>query len=118
MNIHGFVKSMELQVEKQKEGSNLFDDDAIVLKDAGHTAELKCKKGTTSIRVEFPDMPFFGMWHSPKMEAAFLCMEPWSSLPSRKDVTEELTAQEDLIGLEPGCTYVNQWSIELKKNNA
>lgn len=89
----------------------MFDDDAIVLKQAGTSVELKCRKGGAVIRVEYPDMPYFGIWHAPKKEAPYVCLEPWSSLPSRQGVVEELTAQENLVSLEPGKTYENEWSI-------
>ncbi|HIU75256.1 MAG TPA: aldose 1-epimerase family protein [Candidatus Pelethocola excrementipullorum] len=89
----------------------MFDDDAIVLKNVGKSVELKCRKGGSSIRLEFPELPYFGIWHTPGKEAPFVCLEPWSSLPSRQDVVEELTTQENLVSLEPGKTYENNWSI-------
>lgn len=64
-------------------------------------------------RVTYPDMPYLGIWHMPKTDAPYICIEPWSSLPSRKDVVEELSKQNDLVSLPAGETYVNTWSIEI-----
>lgn len=90
---------------------SLFDHDAIVLKNSGHRAELRCRDGKYRITVEYPDMEYFGIWHAPRTEAPYVCLEPWSSLPSRQDVVEELTQQSDLISLNAGARYENHWSI-------
>jgi hypothetical protein len=49
--------------------------------------------------VEFPQMPYVGFWHWPKAEVPYVCIEPWSSLPSRKDRVEDLEQQENLLSL-------------------
>jgi len=41
--------------------------------------------------------------------------EPWSSLPSRKNVVEDLEKQADLLSLESGQEYTNTWSITIKE---
>lgn len=94
----------------------LFDQDAVVLENSGSSVVLKCTKGGVAIRVKYPDMRYLGFWHAPGTAAGYVCLEPWSSLPSRKDVVEDLAAQEDLISLEPGRTYGNHWSIELTRD--
>lgn len=90
---------------------DLFDDDAIILKGMPRAVTLGCAAGNKEIRVEFPDMPYLGVWHKPKMIAPYVCIEPWTSLPSRKGVVEALETQENLISLEQGGTYENNWSI-------
>lgn len=92
---------------------NLFDQDAIVLKEMPKTVTLGTGKSGKMIRVAFPDMEFLGIWHWPHVEVDYVCIEPWSSLPSRKDVVEDLEKQKDLLSLEPGSTYTNTWSITI-----
>ena len=46
-----------------------------------------------------------------------MCIEPWSSLPARQDVVEELTCKSDLIQLKPGDTYVSSWFVTVLKGN-
>ena len=48
----------------------------------------------------------------PKTDAPYICLEPWTSLPSRQDVVEDLEKQPDLIRLEPKNVYKTTWSLE------
>ena len=93
---------------------DLFDDDAIVLKKMPKAVTIGSTKGSKEIRVEFPDMDYLGIWHWPHAEVDYVCIEPWSSLPSRKDVVEDLEKQADLLSLESGGEYKNTWSIEIR----
>lgn len=92
---------------------NLFDDDAIVLRDMAREVTLEAPRGRRSITVSFPDMPYLGVWHWPKTDAPYVCIEPWSSLPARRGGVTELEKQADLIRLEPGQTYTNRWTIRI-----
>lgn len=94
---------------------NLFDQDAIVLRGMSKTVSLKSKKSNKEITVSYPDMDYLGIWHWPHMEVDYVCIEPWSSLPSRQDVIEDLETQKNLIMLEAGKTYKNCWSIIVKE---
>lgn len=95
--------------EKQKLAlsHSLFDNDAIVLKDTPKTLKLKSKHSHRCITVHYPDMKYLGLWHVPHTAANYLCIEPWSSLPSRKDVVEDLAQQKNLLSLPGGETYKN-----------
>lgn len=93
---------------------NMFDDDAIVLKNMSDTVTLKSDKGDRSVTVSYPDLPYLGLWHAPKTEAPYICIEPWTSLPSRQDVVEEFRYKYDLIRLEEDAEYVNAWSITVQ----
>lgn len=87
---------------------DLFDKDAIILTDMAKSVTLKSAKGKKCICVSYPDMPYLGVWHMPKTDAPYVCIEPWSSLPSRDGVVEELTTKPGLIPLEQGCEYTNE----------
>ena len=56
---------------------------------------------------------YLGIWHWPKTEVPYVCIEPWSSLPSGKDIVEDLETQKNLISLEEGRHYENRWSITI-----
>ena len=94
---------------------DMFDDDAIVLTDVAHSVTLKSDKNSRAVRITYPDMPYLGLWHMPKTNAPYICIEPWSSLPSRKGIVEALAKQPSLIRLDPQCIYENEFSIEIKK---
>ena len=92
---------------------DLFDDDAIVLKNMSRSVKLQAKGSEHFIRVDYPDMPYLGIWHCPKTEAPYVCIEPWTSLPSRQGIIEEFQTKSDLTRLKEGETYVNEWAITL-----
>lgn len=91
----------------------LFDQDAIILQNTDRTVSL-CHKEKTCLTVAFPDMPYIGFWHWPKTDAPYVCIEPWSSLPGRQDVVEDLRTRSDLIHLPAGEVYVNRWSVTIE----
>jgi galactose mutarotase-like enzyme len=93
---------------------SMFDDDAIVLKGVGGRTKLASDKGRRSVTLIAPDLPVYGFWHMPRTDAPYICLEPWSSLPSRQDVVEDLQTQQDLIVLEAGKTYQATWSLEIR----
>lgn len=90
---------------------NLFDQDAIVLRDAGHKVVLESETGARSVTVEFPGMNYLGLWHWPKTDAPYLCIEPWCSLPSSKGNIAVFEEQPDLIRLPTNEVYRNTWQI-------
>lgn len=92
----------------------LFDQDAIVLKNMSSAVWLKSKKGRKSVKISYPDMKYLGIWHMPCTDAPYICIEPWYSLPSRQDVVEELNRQPGLIALPGNREYSNTWEIECR----
>ena len=92
---------------------SLFDHDAIILKDMPHTVTLGSQKDEKKVTVTFPDMPYLGIWHAPETDAPFVCIEPWSSLPSTDGVIDEFETKPDFITVEPEETYTNHWSISI-----
>lgn len=92
---------------------DLFDDDAIILTQMSKGVTLKSDKAGKALRVVYPEMRYLGIWHRPFTEAAYVCIEPWSSLPSRKDLIEDLSTQPSLLSLEPGACYTNEYYFEV-----
>jgi len=92
----------------------LFDDDAIVLTNMARQVTLETEGDGHSITVTFPQMGYLGLWHWPKTDAPYLCIEPWCSLPSRAGTITVLEEKQDLIALAPGTTYQNHWTIQAK----
>lgn len=93
---------------------SLFDDDAVILKDSGNKVELYAQDGKRSVTVEYPDMKYLGIWHTPGKDAPYVCLEPWSALPSRKGIVEDLETQPDMTALEGAGVYENTWHIVLE----
>ena len=92
---------------------DLFDDDAIVLTNTAREVCLSSDRGTRGLRMRFDDFPIFGIWHKPKSDAPYVCLEPWSSLPARDGVIERLDMQKDLIALAPQQSTSLGYSVEI-----
>ena len=92
---------------------DLFDEDAVILKNMAREVTLRSKVSGRGVCVAYPDMPYLGIWHWPKTDAPYVCIEPWSSLPSRQDVVEEFTCKSDMLQLPAGKTYATTWSVTL-----
>ena len=90
---------------------SLFDKDAIILRDMGHSVKLKARSGERSVSVEFPDMRYLGLWHANETEAPFICIEPWTSYQATEGETDAFDERKDMLSLPPGETYRNEWSI-------
>lgn len=86
----------------------LFDNDAIVLSNAGNTVCLHSSKESHQITIDIHQIPYLALWHPPKTNAPFVCIEAWCSLPSRKGIVEDLEKQPSLHALSPGATYTSE----------
>lgn len=91
----------------------LFDLDAVVLSGMPRSVSIRSDGSDRSVTVAYPDMPFLGLWHAPKTDAPYVCIEPWVSLPSHSAYVEDLEGQAHLIPLEPGQIYQNEITITL-----
>ncbi len=91
----------------------LFDLDAVILQDVARTVTICSEKSSRSVAVSYPDYPFVGLWHAPKVDAPYVCIEPWVSLPSHSAYMEDLAKQEHLVHLPSGETYRNTMTITL-----
>lgn len=93
---------------------DLFDHDAIILTNIPEQVTLGSEKGNKKIIVKFAQMKYLGIWHRPGKKTNYVCIEPWSSLPSRKGIVEDIEIQPGLISLKAGDRYINTWSITIK----
>ncbi len=93
---------------------SLFEIDAIVFEDTSKSVIIKSDTSEKSITVDFPQFDYVGFWHMAKTEAPYVCVEPWTSLPSRKGIVEDFAKQENLINVAPNGVYENKWTITIK----
>ena len=93
---------------------SLFDDDAVILHGMPKTVTIKSDKSVHSVRVSYSDMPFVAFWHAVRTDAPYVCVEPWSALPSHKDYVEDIERQEYMISLAGGEVYDNLCTFDLK----
>lgn len=92
---------------------NLFDNDAMLLKNTSKKIKLMSDKGEKGVEVTFKDMDYLALWHAPETTAPYVCIEPWSSTQSRHEVIEDFETQPGLMSLESCGTYVNTITIKI-----
>lgn len=92
---------------------DLFDEDAIVLTDMARSVTLEAEGDSHGVTVRYPGMGYLGLWHWPKTDAPYICIEPWCSLPANAEGITVLEEQKDLISLAAGKTYRNTWTVEV-----
>lgn len=93
---------------------DLFDHDAIFLQKAARGVTLCSDKSARSVHLAFPDSPYLGIWHTPKSDAPFVCLEPWVQSPSRAGAVENIEDKEDMLCLAPREVYRNTYVITCK----
>lgn len=93
---------------------DLFDEDAIILKNMAREVTLRSRISGRGITLTYPDLPYLGIWHWPKTDAPYVCIEPWSSLPARQGVVEELSCKSDMLQLPKSRIYETLWSIAVR----
>lgn len=80
---------------------DLFRNDAPVFLETGGKAFLHKRGEKEGLRMEYPDYSYIAIWQPYGKEAPFLCIEPWTSLPGRDGVEEDICAKEDFQSLLP-----------------
>ncbi len=94
---------------------SLFDEDAIILRNMAKSVTLGSSKTDRSLTISFYGFDYFGIWHAPRSDAPYVCLEPWSSLPSRQGIVEELTQKKDMLMLQAGEEFENGWSLNIRE---
>ncbi len=92
----------------------LFDGDALIMQNTARQVSLRSRTCDRSITVTFPQMPYIGFWKRDHSDAPYVCIEPWSALPGRSNITEEIACRSDFIHLAPGKTYENTWTVTIR----
>ncbi len=95
----------------------LFDRDAIILQNMARQVSLHDAAGPR-VTVSYPDMSYLGIWHWPHTDAPYVCIEPWTSLPGRSGVTEDIGCRSDYVHLASGASWENTWSIQITERRA
>ncbi len=90
---------------------DMFDNDAIFMSRAGKKVSLKSKLTDRFVTMYFADMPYLGLWHMPKTDAPYVCIEPWCGLPSYDGVTDDFSDRSDMFRLEKGGSKTVGYAI-------
>lgn len=81
-----------------------FTVDALVFRDLkSRSAVLRNRKTGRAVQVDFPDCPYFLLWHKPN--APYICLEPWDGIGDRVGAGVDLTEKEGIRRLAKGEVY-------------
>ncbi|MEY4963907.1 MAG: hypothetical protein RLZZ323_1226 [Bacteroidota bacterium] len=106
------------QTERIKTNTNkvpltyeLFKKDALIFKQLKSTALTIIEKENPILKVRFDDFPNLGIWT--KMDAPFICIEPWFGYSDTTESNGNLFEKEGIIVLTTGSTFQAKFSIEI-----
>ena len=104
---NGAIKRIDLKHE-------LFDDDAIFLYNTDKRITLKSNKSQKSVSMSFDNMKYIGLWHAPKTDAPYICIEPWCGIPASEGVVDDLETKDEMIHLPTGFSFSNSYKIDIE----
>ncbi len=93
---------------------SLFDNDAIFLYDTAKSVTLKSTKTPYSVKVDFDGFKYIGLWHMPKTDADYVCIEPWNGIPSTDGVVDDFSNKKDMSVLDGKKTYSLSYTITVE----
>ena len=92
---------------------DMFDNDAIFLRNTATGVTLRSDSSSHGVHVSYPDMTHVGVWHKPKTDAPYVCIEPWYGVPSDDGVIDDFATKRAMLRLAPGGVYTNSMEIKL-----
>lgn len=92
---------------------NLFDNDALFFKTDADRVALKSSRSSISVEVSYKDMTCLGLWHKPKSDAPYICIEPWHGIPSFDGVVDDFEKKAQMIALNVNKSYKNSYKIKI-----
>ena len=110
-------KSFDIPVKDNKLAlkHNLFDRDALLVEGLKDKIAIKNTVDNREVIVEIPsEMKYVGIWHAPKTEAPYVCVEPWTSVPAYDGIVDDLETKRDMFIIKKDKTHTLDWSITVK----
>ena len=110
------LSNQKIPVIKDSDRIALYDKyftvDALVFKDLkSKSATLRNRKTGKALRVDFPDAPYFVLWH--KQYSPYICLEPWNGVQDIVGSSFDITEKEGITSLESGKEYMHTHSITI-----
>ena len=90
---------------------SLFSEDARFFTNMCKYVTLKSKLSGAFVRLEYPKMRNLGIWHKPATKAPYVCIEPWSSVPSFDGKIDDLESKNQMEALGKGERYLGGFDI-------
>ena len=93
----------------------LFDNDAIFLADMASGITLKSNKTNRFVKVEYSNMKYLGFWHTPKSSAPFVCIEPWTGIPSSDGIVDNFETKNEITHLKKDKTFNASFKVTVNE---
>ena len=90
---------------------SLFENDALIFKNLKSNYLTIFKNQIPMVRMHYEDFPHLGIWT--KMNAPFLCIEPWFGYSDSNESTGTILEKEGIQILESKTSFNAQFSIEI-----
>ena len=105
------TKKIKTNTNKVPLTYELFKRDALIFKQLKSTALTIIEKENPILKVRFDDFPNLGIWT--KIDAPFICIEPWFGYSDTTESNGNLFEKEGIIVLTTGSTFQSKFSIEI-----
>lgn len=105
------TKKLEVQNKRIPLTYELFKNDALIFKTLISNSLTILENENPILTVHFEDFPSLGIWT--KMNAPFICVEPWFSYSDTNEISGNLFEKEGIQILEPDATFHSKFSIEI-----
>lgn len=92
----------------------LFSVDAVFLARVANKVTLRGKTTERSVTLEYPQMPYLGIWHAPRTEAPYVCVEPWCGLPAYDQTVEDISTRHDMFRIQPNASKDVSFAIRFE----
>ena len=92
----------------------VFDGDAIFLKNTAKSVCIKSRVSKKSVTVEFEDFDYVGFWHRPHTDAPYVCIEPWNGLPGIDGKVDDFSVKAAMRHLPASESETMEFSIIIK----
>ena len=93
---------------------SLFDIDGVFITHIAKKATLKSAKSSRSVTLTYPQMSYLGLWHAPRTEAPYVCIEPWCGIPSMEGMPDDIMQKQAMFHILPNKEKTVRLWIEFK----
>ena len=91
-----------------------YDDDAIIVENLPEKSLKLINRNTGhGIQFDFATFDAIGFWTPIKMEAPFICLEPWNGLPGGLDETPNFSDKKYVKALQPGASFETGYQVRV-----
>lgn len=105
------TKQIELLKNSLPLSYSLFENDALIFKQLKSTQIQILENKIPILNFKFKDFPFFGIWT--KINAPFICLEPWAGYSDVFNATGNILEKEGIQTLDSNSSKEFNFSIEM-----